>query len=250
MSVDVQERCLGQEPDAAPAAAPEVGEPRGLPRHRPLLERDAPDALHRDERFQILSAQRLDHGERPSRDRVPVAAKRVQIDGQAQLVHFGVVHPGAHVAPHELHPPEPFLVVEHLRPIGDEAVHAHVLDPRRVPEKPGDRVDSRIWGACLRMPCPPSCITSTTAEETGVGTPRSRPWATTKPFMSSISVGRPLATSWAIDARQFTAFPEAGVSIRSRASYVSRRSEEHTSELQSPCNLVCRLLLEKKKKKK
>src|SRR2546426_4347042 len=28
------------------------------------------------------------------------------------------------------------------------------------------------------------------------------------------------------------------------------RSEEHTSELQSPCNLVCRLLLEKKKKEK
>src|SRR5688500_19245051 len=26
-----------------------------------------------------------------------------------------------------------------------------------------------------------------------------------------------------------------------------QRSEEHTSELQSPCNLVCRLLLEKKK---
>src|SRR5256885_2454529 len=28
----------------------------------------------------------------------------------------------------------------------------------------------------------------------------------------------------------------------------SARSEEHTSELQSPCNIVCRLLLEKKKK--
>src|SRR5256885_12034846 len=28
------------------------------------------------------------------------------------------------------------------------------------------------------------------------------------------------------------------------------RSEEHTSELQSPCNLVCRLLLEKKKQNK
>src|SRR5256885_13007092 len=28
---------------------------------------------------------------------------------------------------------------------------------------------------------------------------------------------------------------------------VGHRSEEHTSELQSPCNLVCRLLLEKKK---
>src|SRR5256885_11934156 len=36
-----------------------------------------------------------------------------------------------------------------------------------------------------------------------------------------------------------------------RGSPLSRfraRSEEHTSELQSPCNLVCRLLLEKKKK--
>src|SRR5256885_13205927 len=32
----------------------------------------------------------------------------------------------------------------------------------------------------------------------------------------------------------------------SRPSRNWRRSEEHTSELQSPCNLVCRLLLEKK----
>src|SRR5688500_10290424 len=30
--------------------------------------------------------------------------------------------------------------------------------------------------------------------------------------------------------------------------FISYRSEEHTSELQSPCNLVCRLLLEKKKR--
>src|SRR2546426_7948532 len=32
------------------------------------------------------------------------------------------------------------------------------------------------------------------------------------------------------------------------AGFSASRSEEHTSELQSPCNLVCRLLLEKKKK--
>src|SRR5256885_12345179 len=32
-----------------------------------------------------------------------------------------------------------------------------------------------------------------------------------------------------------------------RSNSCHRRSEEHTSELQSPCNLVCRLLLEKKK---
>src|SRR5256885_4532768 len=35
---------------------------------------------------------------------------------------------------------------------------------------------------------------------------------------------------------------------RGRVRGLLRRSEEHTSELQSPCNLVCRLLLEKKKK--
>src|SRR5256885_7531412 len=33
----------------------------------------------------------------------------------------------------------------------------------------------------------------------------------------------------------------------SACSRTGSRSEEHTSELQSPCNLVCRLLLEKKK---
>src|SRR5256885_8756388 len=36
---------------------------------------------------------------------------------------------------------------------------------------------------------------------------------------------------------------------RRNAEHGRERSEEHTSELQSPCNLVCRLLLEKKKKK-
>src|SRR5256885_5469752 len=40
----------------------------------------------------------------------------------------------------------------------------------------------------------------------------------------------------------------AGV-LRRVAELCPERSEEHTSELQSPCNLVCRLLLEKKKNK-
>src|SRR5256885_17056665 len=39
--------------------------------------------------------------------------------------------------------------------------------------------------------------------------------------------------------------PLAWVWLRNRSG--GSRSEEHTSELQSPCNLVCRLLLEKKK---
>src|SRR5256885_7589278 len=36
------------------------------------------------------------------------------------------------------------------------------------------------------------------------------------------------------------------VMVEGSAKEISERSEEHTSELQSPCNLVCRLLLEKK----
>src|SRR2546426_6242673 len=49
--------------------------------------------------------------------------------------------------------------------------------------------------------------------------------------------------------------PKSRTSIRKNSGWLgsvhtltSKRSEEHTSELQSPCNLVCRLLLEKKKK--
>src|ERR1039457_785908 len=44
---------------------------------------------------------------------------------------------------------------------------------------------------------------------------------------------------------------QAGTTYRIRAfGTCSSRSEEHTSELQSPCNLVCRLLLEKKKQER
>src|SRR3989454_3477299 len=40
------------------------------------------------------------------------------------------------------------------------------------------------------------------------------------------------------------------VGVQQLRPVLDDRSEEHTSELQSPCNLVCRLLLEKKKKTK
>src|SRR2546426_5457700 len=42
--------------------------------------------------------------------------------------------------------------------------------------------------------------------------------------------------------------PSSASSCLARTRRSDTRSEEHTSELQSPCNLVCRLLLEKKKK--
>src|SRR5256885_12900149 len=48
-------------------------------------------------------------------------------------------------------------------------------------------------------------------------------------------------------SRHATASPPAPGSHPCRRTLPSKRSEEHTSELQSPCNLVCRLLLAKKK---
>src|SRR5256885_13089845 len=56
--------------------------------------------------------------------------------------------------------------------------------------------------------------------------------------MPSASTTSPLAGSAAI---------ESSLCERTMPGSVQVRSEEHTSELQSPCNLVCRLLLEKKK---
>src|SRR5688500_19061054 len=44
--------------------------------------------------------------------------------------------------------------------------------------------------------------------------------------------------------RQLAGAPAPLAALHDQAN---ERSEEHTSELQSPCNLVCRLLLEKKK---
>src|SRR2546426_4495813 len=45
--------------------------------------------------------------------------------------------------------------------------------------------------------------------------------------------------------------PDLAVEVEAKVKeHLGVRSEEHTSELQSPCNLVCRLLLEKKKKRK
>src|SRR5437763_2216906 len=48
--------------------------------------------------------------------------------------------------------------------------------------------------------------------------------------------------------RSRSPFPTAPFQLRKRSGTSSPRSEEHTSELQSPMYLVCRLLLEKKKK--
>ena len=53
-----------------------------------------------------------------------------------------------------------------------------------------------------------------------------------------------------IQAAQGNADEISRIEQEKQAKVAEIRSEEHTSELQSPCNLVCRLLLEKKKKRK
>src|SRR5256885_2925125 len=64
--------------------------------------------------------------------------------------------------------------------------------------------------------------------------------ATTEIYTLSLHDALPI---WSAGASR----PRAGPGAR-RTGPPFGRSEEHTSELQSPCNLVCRLLLEKKKK--
>src|SRR5256885_15932240 len=50
-------------------------------------------------------------------------------------------------------------------------------------------------------------------------------------------------------AQQGVHLVQRQAAVGAHGAVAGHRSEEHTSELQSPCNLVCRLLLEKKKKK-
>src|SRR2546427_8518728 len=60
--------------------------------------------------------------------------------------------------------------------------------------------------------------------------------------------GRDGAVGHAGDELQRSRHGSASQAVRSRSRRCHARSEEHTSELQSQSNLVCRLLLEKKKK--
>src|SRR5256885_3053575 len=77
--------------------------------------------------------------------------------------------------------------------------------------------------------------------------------ATTEIYTLSLHDALPISCSRSNTPRRSRAACDRGTrtSTRPRRRSASRsqaaRSEEHTSELQSPCNLVCRLLLEKKK---
>src|SRR2546426_6618258 len=68
----------------------------------------------------------------------------------------------------------------------------------------------------------------------------------------SVRVARlePSRRVWIFDLDNTLHDAAAGIFPSMHEQINAYRSEEHTSELQSPCNLVCRLLLEKKKKRR
>src|SRR5256885_12177748 len=78
--------------------------------------------------------------------------------------------------------------------------------------------------------------------------PRSTLFPYTTLFRSSCSTRTSVSSStvnpYAIACRSLSRATSANLN---RSAMRRARSEEHTSELQSPCNLVCRLLLERKK---
>src|SRR5256885_10968268 len=75
--------------------------------------------------------------------------------------------------------------------------------------------------------------------------PRSTLFPYTTLFRSDALIGRRSALCSQVSPHWYCQFTEEN--LGGKDHMVSIRSEEHTSELQSPCNLVCRLLLEKKK---
>src|SRR5574337_896809 len=69
------------------------------------------------------------------------------------------------------------------------------------------------------------------------------------PWLLTATMRSPLRSPAQVEGIQgFLPQPEKDLKRPSSTRLEARRSEEHTSELQSPLNLVCRLLLEKKKK--
>src|SRR5438552_14670430 len=96
------------------------------------------------------------------------------------------------------------------------------------------------------MPTPVSATpTSTSAGPTRRALTATRPPAGV--YLTPLSTR--LMRIWASRTRSArTGGRSAGRSTTSPTSPLAARSEEHTSELQSPDHLVCRLLLEKKKK--
>src|SRR5256885_8757989 len=75
---------------------------------------------------------------------------------------------------------------------------------------------------------------------------RRPPRSTLFPYTTLFRSGRRVVQGWRAH-RHAAEITDGSAQGEADCDQRQVRSEEHTSELQSPCNLVCRLLLEKKK---
>src|SRR2546426_6452558 len=93
-------------------------------------------------------------------------------------------------------------------------------------------------GVTIALPFLESMVPAATPLRQTAASPRTRFGAIYFPHGATMDKWTP--------EKEGSAFEFSGVHL-SIVAPCGKRSEEHTSELQSPCNLVCRLLLEKKK---
>src|SRR5256885_8352189 len=110
------------------------------------------------------------------------------------------------------------------------------------PATPTGATSHDHFGTCT--PCHPTCHPACCAPRQpathrAAGSARGRPATGPGTFALFRPAHCPASTAAAGGAL-------SSAPARDRAANADGRSEEHTSELQSPCNLVCRLLLEKK----
>src|SRR2546427_2626177 len=105
---------------------------------------------------------------------------------------------------------------------------------------------SSRWASARSMLSPPSIRCSPTAVRVSTGRPPASPGCTRIRVRSVV----PPPTSTTSTRRQCASSAARRSPCSTSQSWKAARSEEHTSELQSQSNLVCRLLLEKKKKKR
>src|SRR5205085_9057483 len=122
------------------------------------------------------------------------------------------------------------------------ASHGHPRGHNRRRDKSGRNTPGFRTASCRAQWCAACLRVQKMCPQAAPANEQTAPRALEFRCLSRISPGRPLARGQGGPARQ--------VRRRWRATFSPNlaRSEEHTSELQSQSNLVCRLLLEKKKK--